>query len=238
MRAQPADGGRPLTEILVVEDEVPIAEAIRLRLESEAFAVRLAHTGPDALMLASDKRPDLVVLDLMLPGMDGIDVCRELQKTDSVPVLMLTAKTEEADKIAGFAAGADDYLTKPFSMRELTMRVRAILRRTERTASIQAGPLRLADLEIDLARRRVTRSGEDIPLTPLQFDILCSLAASPGVVLSRERLMDEVWGYRDPAGSRVVDTHVASLRRKLDDDPADPRYVRTVFGVGYASVEA
>lgn len=227
-----------MTDILVVEDEVPIAEAIRLRLESEAFAVRLAHTGPDALMLASDKRPDLVVLDLMLPGMDGIDVCRELQKTDSVPVLMLTAKTEEADKIAGFAAGADDYLTKPFSMRELTMRVRAILRRTERTASIQAGPLRLADLEIDLARRRVTRSSEDIPLTPLQFDILCSLAASPGVVLSRERLMDEVWGYRDPAGSRVVDTHVASLRRKLDDDPADPRYVRTVFGFGYASVEA
>ena len=227
-----------MTEVLVVEDEVPIAEAIRLRLESESYSVRLAHTGPDAISRARQKRPDLVVLDLMLPGMDGIDVCRELQKAHSMPVLMLTAKAEEADKIAGFAAGADDYLTKPFSMRELTMRVRAILRRTEGSSSSSAGPLRLADLDIDPGRRRVTRDGTEIRLTPLQFDILRSLASEPGVVWSRERLQDEVWGYRDPAGSRVVDTHVASLRRKLKDDAAEPRYIRTIFGVGYASVEA
>lgn len=223
--------------ILVVEDEVPIAEAIRLRLESEGFEVHVTHTGPDALTKAAERRPDLVVLDLMLPGMDGIDVCRELQRRDWVPVLMLTARAEEADKVAGFAAGADDYLTKPFSMRELAMRVRAILRRAERAAPSGAPTLILGDLEIDRTKRRVMRDGENIALTPLQFDILSTLAASPGVVFQRERLMDEVWGYRDPAGSRVVDTHVASLRRKLDDDPAEPRYIRTVFGVGYASVE-
>jgi DNA-binding response OmpR family regulator len=236
--AQPVDEGRLLTEILVVEDEVPIAEAIQLRLESESYSVRLAHTGPDAITAAKENRPDLVLLDLMLPGMNGIDVCRELQKSDSVPVLMLTARTDEADKIAGFAAGADDYLTKPFSMRELTMRVRAILRRTEGSSSAPSGPLELNDLEIDVGRRRVARDGTEIRLTPLQFDILRSLASEPGVVWSRERLQDEVWGDRDPAGSRVVDTHVASLRRKLQDDASEPRYVRTVFGVGYASVES
>jgi DNA-binding response OmpR family regulator len=227
-----------LTDILVVEDEASIAEAIRLRLESEGFGVQVAHTGSDALALAAARRPDLVVLDLMLPEMDGFDVCRELQRHDWTPVLMLTARAEEADKVAGLAVGADDYLTKPFSMRELTMRVRAILRRIDRARSAAPAPvLRVGDVRLDPVRRRVSRDGRDIILTPLEFDILSTLAASPGAVFSRDRLMDEVWGYRDQAGSRTVDTHVAALRRKLGDDAGEPRYIRTIHGVGYAVVE-
>ncbi len=224
-----------MADILVVEDEEPIAEAIRLRLESEGFEVRVAHDGLGALDLARQKRPDLVVLDLMLPGMDGLDVCRELQRGTWIPVLMLTARTDETDKVAGFAVGADDYLTKPFSMRELTVRIRAILRRVERVhAAAPDGPVQVRDLTIDERRRRVLAGGREVALTPLQFDILAKLASSPGTVFSRERLMDEVWGYRDPAGSRVVDTHVAALRRKLGDEANEPRYIRTVYGVGYA----
>jgi DNA-binding response OmpR family regulator len=224
--------------ILVVEDEEAIAEAVRARLASEGYRVRLAFDGPQALVAVAEERPDLVVLDLMLPGMDGLEVCREIQRKDWVPVLMLTARTEEADKVAGFAAGADDYLTKPFSLRELAARVRAILRRMDRIR--QMGPtdsLDRFDLTIDPARRRVLRGVQEISLTPLEFEILLTLARSPGVVFSREQLMDRVWGYRDYAGGRVVDSHVARVRRKLRDEAAEPRYIRTVHGVGYAFQE-
>ncbi|HEX6332279.1 MAG TPA: response regulator transcription factor [Actinomycetota bacterium] len=221
--------------VLVVDDEEAIAEAVRARLESEGYRVLVAPDGPRALDVAARERPDLVVLDLMLPGMDGLEVCRELQRERWVPVLMLTARTEESDKVAGFAVGADDYLTKPFSLRELAVRVRAILRRMERIGqSASMEPVARGGLEIDPARRRLTVDGAEVQLTPLEFDILLSLAREPGVVFTREQLMDRVWGYRDYAGGRVVDSHVARIRRKLGEDGVEPRFVRTVHGVGYA----
>ncbi len=221
--------------ILVVEDEEAIAEAVRARLVSEGYGVEVVHDGPQALTAARAHRPDLVVLDLMLPGMDGLEVCREIQKDDWVPVLMLTARTEEADKIAGFAVGADDYLTKPFSLRELAARVKAIIRRIERMQRVTpTDPEIRFDLTIDPARRQVMRGSEEIALTPLEFEILLTLARSPGVVMNRDQLMDRVWGYRDYAGGRVVDSHVARIRRKLGDEAAEPKYIRTVHGVGYA----
>ncbi len=171
----------------------------------------------------------------MLPGMDGLEVCKELQRDRWVPVLMLTARTEEADKVAGFAVGADDYLTKPFSLRELAVRVRAILRRVERIGKPPSSePIERGGLEVDPSRRRVTVDGEEVQLTPLEFEILLSLASEPGVVFTRELLMDRVWGYRDYAGGRVVDSHVARIRRKLGEDGNEPRFIRTVHGVGYA----
>ncbi|HXF74334.1 MAG TPA: response regulator transcription factor [Actinomycetota bacterium] len=221
--------------VLVVDDEEAIAEAVRARLESEGFRVLVAHDGPEAVRRHREDRPDLVVLDLMLPGMDGLEVCREIQREAWTPVLMLTARTEEADKVEGFAVGADDYLTKPFSLRELAARVRAILRRMERIGgSPPAGPIARGPLAIDPARRRVTVAGREVQLTPLEFEILLTLARQPGVVFTREQLMDRVWGYRDYAGGRVVDSHVARIRRKLGEDGGEPRFIRTVHGVGYA----
>jgi len=225
--------------ILVVDDEEAIAEAVRKRLESEGFRVVVAGDGPEAIRLHAEHHPDLVVLDLMLPGMDGLEVCKAIQRDRWTPVLMLTARTEEADKVAGFAVGADDYLTKPFSLRELTVRVKAILRRMERIGG-NAEPessIELDGLTLDPSRRRVTVDGEEIGLTPLEFEILHALAREPGVVLSRDQLMDRVWGYRDYAGGRVVDSHVARIRRKLREDGNDPRFIRTVHGVGYAFKE-
>jgi DNA-binding response OmpR family regulator len=224
--------------VLVVDDEEAIAEAVRARLHSEGFRVVVAGDGPQAIRAARDERPDLVVLDLMLPGMDGLEVCKEIQREQWVPVLMLTARTDEADKVAGFAVGADDYLTKPFSLRELVVRVKAILRRKERfQASESQAALQRGGLSVDAARRRVSVDGDEVALTPLEFDILYALARDPGVVMTREALMDRVWGYRDFAGGRVVDSHVARLRRKLREDGAEPRFIRTVHGVGYAFSE-
>jgi len=219
----------------VVDDEEAIAEAVRARLESEGHRVVVAGDGPQAIEACTAVRPDLVVLDLMLPGMDGLEVCKEIQKDGWVPVLMLTARTEEADKVAGFAVGADDYLTKPFSLRELAVRVDAILRRADRIRSLGTSePVERGALTIDPARRRVTVEGDEVSLTPLEFEILLTLAREPGVVFTREQLMDRVWGYRDYAGGRVVDSHVARIRRKLGEDGAEPRFIRTVHGVGYA----
>ena len=221
--------------VLVVEDEAAIAEAVRARLASEGYQVHVVHDGPRAIASVQAHRPDLVVLDLMLPGMDGLEVCRQIQRDRWVPVLMLTARTEEADKVAGFAVGADDYLTKPFSLRELVVRVRAILRRMERIGALPADePIDRAGLAIDQARPTVAVDGTGIQLTPLEFEILLTLARTPGVVFTREQLMDKVWGYRDYAGGRVVDSHVARIRRKLGEDGAEPRFIRTVHGVGYA----
>ena len=221
--------------VLVVEDEDAIAEAVRARLVSEGYTVLLAADGPDAIRSHAEHHPDLVVLDLMLPGMDGLEVCKQIQRDGWTPVLMLTARAEEADKVAGFAVGADDYLTKPFSLRELAVRVQAILRRRERIeGSPVGGPIERPGLLIDAKRRRVEIDGAEIQLTPLEFDILHTLAREPEVVLSRDQLMDRIWGYRDHAGGRVVDSHVARLRRKIGEDGNDPRFIRTVHGVGYA----
>jgi DNA-binding response OmpR family regulator len=231
---------RGMTEqtVLVVDDEEAIAEAVRARLESEGFTVVVAHDGPQAIEVCNEVRPDLVVLDLMLPGMDGLEVCKEIQRRQWTPVLMLTARTEEADKVAGFAVGADDYLTKPFSPRELAVRVKAILRRVDRIRSLPATePVVRGALSVDPQRRRVTVDGAEVALTPLEFEILLTLARDTGVVFTREQLMDRVWGYRDYAGGRVVDSHVARIRRKLGEDGGEPRFIRTVHGVGYAFQE-
>jgi DNA-binding response OmpR family regulator len=198
----------------------------------------VAADGPEAIRAHAERRPDLVVLDLMLPGMDGLEVCQRIQRDGWTPVLMLTARTEEADKVAGFAVGADDYLTKPFSLRELAARVQAILRRRERIeGSVDGAPIERHGLLVDGRRRLVEVDGEEIQLTPLEFEILHVLAREPGVVVSRDQLMDRIWGYRDHAGGRVVDSHVARLRRKLGEDGNDPRFIRTVHGVGYAFKE-
>jgi DNA-binding response OmpR family regulator len=226
--------------ILVVDDEEAIAEAVKARLASEGYRVMVAADGPEAIAVHAAESPDLVVLDLMLPGMDGLEVCKQIQRDRWTPVLMLTAKTEEADKVAGFAVGADDYLTKPFSLRELVVRVKAILRRVDRINGVTRGddgPIDRNGLMIDAQRRIVTVDGGEIGLTPLEFEILLTLAREPGVVLSRDALMDRVWGYRDYAGGRVVDSHVARIRRKLGEDGNEPRFIRTVHGVGYAFKE-
>ncbi|HVL91696.1 MAG TPA: response regulator transcription factor [Actinomycetota bacterium] len=220
--------------ILVVEDEASIAEAVRARLIAEGFDATVVGDGPAAVERCEADPPDLVVLDLMLPGMDGLEVCKRIQRREPIPVLMLTARTDEADKIAGFAVGADDYLTKPFSMRELIYRVRAILRRAERSRGGTGDLVQRGPLAIDPARRRVTTDGSEVSLTPIEFDILHTLAREPGVVYNREKLMDTVWGYVDATGGRVVDSHVARLRKKLAEANPDDTPVRTVHGVGYA----
>jgi DNA-binding response OmpR family regulator len=219
--------GQPL--ILVVEDEADIADAVAARLRSEGARVELASDGPGGVDRCAALRPDLVILDLMLPGFDGLEVCRRIQKDRQVPVLMLTARDDEADVVIGLAVGADDYLTKPFSMRELVARVGALLRRADRAAAAPTPVVRLRDIEIDTAARRVARDDEVVHLTPTEFDLLVHLASASGAVRTRQQLLLDVWGYRDGSGARTVDSHVRSLRRKLGDD-----LIRTVHGVGYA----
>jgi DNA-binding response OmpR family regulator len=220
--------------LLVVEDDAPIREAVALRLRAEGYVVAEAADGPAALAAAAADPPDAVVLDLMLPGIDGLEVCRRLQAERPVPVLMLTARTEEVDRVVGLSVGADDYLTKPFSMRELVARVAALLRRVDRAAVLlrqaQRDPVvRVGRLTIDPPQRRVSVDGAEVHLTPTEFDLLLALARRPGDVWSRERLMAEVWDWNDASGSRTLDSHVKALRRKLG-----AAAVRTVHGVGYA----
>ena len=223
----------PEPTIVVVEDEADIADALAARLRAEGFAVEVAGDGPGAVELVRRVRPDAVVLDVMLPGFDGLEVCRRIQAERPVPVLMLTARDDEADVLIGLGIGADDYVTKPFSMRQVVARVKALLRRVERAAEASAGDTVLAGgLEIDPAARRVRRDGEVVHLTPTEFELLLHLAQSPGIVFSRERLLSEVWGWDVDAGSRTVDTHVAGLRKKLG-----AAWVRTAHGVGYAFEE-
>ena len=222
--------------VVVIEDEAPIASAVAARLRSEGFRVEIAADGPSGVELCQALRPDLVVLDLMLPGIDGLEVCRRIQKERQVPVLMLTARDSETDLLIGLAVGADDYMTKPFSPRELVARVHVILRRMERTL-VFPGPtggvgsrvMQVGDVELDADSRRVRRAGVEVHLTPTEFDLLSWLAAHPGAVATREQLLHQVWGYRDGSGARTVDSHVRSLRRKLGRG-----IVRTVHGVGYA----
>jgi DNA-binding response OmpR family regulator len=214
----------------VIEDEQPIAEAVAARLRSEGYNVEIAADGPRGVDVCDRLRPDLVVLDLMLPGLDGIEVCKRIQHERPVPVLMLTARDSESDLLVGLAVGADDYMTKPFSMRELIARVHALLRRAERAADATL-PLvvRVGDVELDAETRRVRVDGEPVHLTPIEFDLVHYLAARPGRVSTREELLAQVWGYDVPSGARTVDSHIRTIRRKLG-----PEIVRTVHGVGYA----
>ncbi len=222
--------------VVVIEDEAPIADAVAARLRSEGFEVEVAGDGPSGVAAVERLRPDLVVVDLMLPGFDGLEVCRRIQRDQPVPVLMLTARDSENDMLVGLAVGADDYLTKPFSPRELVARIRAILRRVEQAGAAatqsdrtEQPVLRIAGVEADPATRRVHRDGEAVHLTPIEFDLLQALGTRPGAVFSRDQLLADVWGYRDGSGARTVDSHIRSLRRKLG-----PGLIRTVHGVGYA----
>jgi len=213
--------------VVVVEDEATIAGAVADRLRAEGYDVSIAGDGPSGVALCAQVRPDLVVLDVMLPGFDGLEVCRRVQRDRHVAVLMLTARDDETDLLVGLGVGADDYMTKPFSPRELVARVQVLLRRADR-APLPDKRVRLGDVEVDTAARSVVRAGTAVHLTPMEYALLLRLAEQPRTVLTRERLLADVWGW-DHGGTRTVDSHVRALRRKLGD-----ALVRTVHGVGYA----
>jgi DNA-binding response OmpR family regulator len=216
--------------ILVVEDEPVINQAVTDRMRAEGYDVVQAWDGPGAVTQFESTAPDLVLLDVMLPGFDGHEVCRRIQAVRPVPVLMLTARDDEADILVGLGVGADDYLTKPFRMRELVARVGALLRRVDRAVELtRSAPLDLGDLRIDAGSRRVWLADTEVKLTPTEFDLLVCLASKPGQVLTRDQLLADVWGWPGASGTRTVDSHVKALRAKIGADR-----VRTVHGVGYA----
>jgi DNA-binding response OmpR family regulator len=222
--------------VLVVEDEAEIAGVVRQYLERDGYRVAVCGDGAQALAEFGRLRPDLVLLDLMLPGADGYEVCRRIRAQGSTPVIMLTARDEEYDKLVGLELGADDYITKPFSPREVVARVRAVLRRA-RNGDVPMPVVRVHDLEIDVQRHTVHRGGEALSLTPTEFKLLQTLAAHPGRAFTRLQLIDQVQGYAFEGYERTVDAHVKNLRQKLEADPRHPRYVLTVHGVGYRLAE-
>jgi DNA-binding response OmpR family regulator len=225
--------------VLVVDDEANILELLRGYLEREGYDVACASDGAAALRTARDFRPDVVVLDIMLPGLDGIEVCRQLRQFSSAYVLMLTAKAKEMDKIVGLTVGADDYMTKPFSPRELVARVRAMLRRSlvhpGEPGPLSEAPQRLGALTIDRLRRAVAVDGREVSLTAREFDLLAMLAEQPGRVFTRVQILDRVWGS-ESYDEHAMEVHIGNLRRKLGDDPSHPRYLETVRGVGYRAL--
>ena len=223
--------------ILVVEDEPRIAGLVRDYLEHAGFAVITAGDGAAAIALTRARRPDALVLDLGLPRVDGLDVIRAIRRDSRVPIVVLSARGDETDRITGLEMGADDYVVKPFSPKELVARVRAVLRRTE-TSTLPDERIVSGDLELDLARRRVTAAGRKVSLTPTEFELLATLAREPGRVWTRSQLLDAVHGFSLETYERAIDGHIRNLRRKLEPDDAAPRYVRTVHGVGYALAEA
>ncbi|NPA06647.1 MAG: response regulator transcription factor [Chloroflexi bacterium] len=219
------------THVLLIEDEVALARVLRDYLEQAGFRVSVAYRGDEGLALFERERPDVVLLDLNLPGMDGLDVARAIRRQSNVPILMITARRDEVDQLIGLELGADDYIVKPFSPRLLLARLRAVLRR------VQGSPptpqrLRVGDLEIDLDAHTVTRAGEPIRLTPTEFRLLATMAQYPGRVFTRSQLL-EALGYRYTGYERTIDAHIKNLRAKLEPDPKQPRYIETVFGVGY-----
>ena len=232
----PAGGGHydlAVKTILVVDDEPEIVRLVRDYLEHSGFTVVTASDGPAALQTARTRRPDLVVLDLGLPGLDGLDVTRELRRSGTMPIVMLTARGDESDKLVGLELGADDYLTKPFSPKELVARVRAVLRRTE-SAAHHAAVVRVGgDITLDADRMEVTVAGRRVELTSTEFDLLMTMARQPGRVFTRAQLLDAIHGVAVDSYERAVDAHIKNIRRKIEPDPHAPRYLTTVFGVGY-----
>jgi len=220
------------TRILAVEDDERIRTAVKLALEDEGWSVSEAATGEDALATFQQQPADVVLIDIMLPGIDGFEVCRSIRRTSDVPIVMVTARADTHDVVAGLEAGADDYLTKPFAPKELSARIRALLRRA-RTSEVSSPHLRFGDLEIVPEEGVVRRNGRDVHLTKTEFRVLVELAQSPGRVFSREVLLERIWGYGYFGDGRLVDVHVRRLRTKIEADPANPRHVVTVRGLGY-----
>ena len=216
--------------VLVVDDDVALAEMLGIVLRGEGFDPVFCADGGEAVQAFRDARPDIILLDLMLPGMDGIDVCRAIRQESGVPIVMLTAKNDTIDVVLGLESGADDYIVKPFKPKELVARLRARVRRSDETAG---GTLEIGDVTIDVAGHVVRRGDRIVPLTPLEFDLLVCLARKPWQVFTREVLLQEVWGYRHAADTRLVNVHVQRLRAKIETDPEHPEIVLTVRGVGY-----
>ena len=216
-------------KILVVDDDPAINEMLTIVLEAEGFQTSSVTDGAEAVPAFRSFDPDLILLDLMLPGMNGIDICREIRKESAVPVVMLTAKTDTVDVVLGLESGADDYITKPFKPKELVARIRARLRRTDETP---ADVFEVGDLTVDVPQHTVTRGDEEIQLTPLEFDLLVEMARKPNQVHSREELLESVWGYRNASDTRLVNVHVQRLRSKIEHDPENPESILTVRGVG------
>ncbi|MFO8009676.1 MAG: response regulator transcription factor [Dehalococcoidia bacterium] len=226
-----------MNRILIVEDEDTLREMLRYNFEVEGYEVIEAADGLKAVELARTKSPELVILDIMLPGLDGFEVCRQLRSELTVPILMLTAKEEEIDRVLGLELGADDYITKPFSIRELKARVKAMLRRMEMMQTPPEGPdgpaIEMGDIAIDLSRHTVTVTGQPVVLKPKEFDLLAFLARNKGRVFTREALLDKVWGYDYVGGTRTVDVHIRWLREKIEKDPSNPQRIITIRGIGY-----
>jgi len=216
--------------VLVVDDDPALAEMLTIVLRNEGFDTAVVRDGGKAVEAFRESHPDLILLDLMLPGTSGLDVCKEIRAESGVPIIMLTAKTDTVDVVLGLESGADDYVMKPFKAKELTARIRARLRRADVGT---AERLRVADVEVDVPGHQVTRDGEPIALTPLEFDLLVALARKPRQVFTREVLLEQVWGYRHAADTRLVNVHVQRLRSKIEKDPEHPEVVVTVRGVGY-----
>lgn len=224
--------------VLIVEDEADLAEMIKTYLQRAGLGADVVHTGPDGLQAAQRLRPDVVILDLGLPGLDGLEVCRQIRTFSDCYVLMVTARDDEVDKIIGLSVGADDYITKPFSLRELVARVQAVLRRPRlQHQEHSAAHVRQFDqLVVDVAGRRVLLEGNPIALTRTEFDLLDALSAQPALVRTRRQILDEIWDENWIGDDHIVDVHIANLRKKLSDDAANPRYIETVRGVGYRMV--
>ncbi len=221
------------SRILVVDDDAALAEMLSIVLRNEGFEPVWCAHGDKALAAFRDSKPDLVLLDLMLPGRDGVDVCRDIRSDSGVPIIMLTAKTDTIDVVVGLEAGADDYVAKPFKAKELIARIRTRLRRQPATEEVEVEELRIGDLTISVDGHSVKRNGTPIQLTPLEFDLLLALARRPWQVFSREVLLEQVWGYRHAADTRLVNVHVQRLRSKIEKDPEHPEIVVTVRGIGY-----
>jgi two-component system, OmpR family, response regulator RegX3 len=224
---------RPKRTILLVEDEESITAPLAEALGREGFDTKIAGTVAESLNLAKRFRPDLVLLDVMLPDGSGYDVCRELRRTSQVPIIMLTARGEEADRVVGLELGADDYVVKPFSAREVVARIRAVLRRADSGPAATVGPLEIGDLRLDPDRRQVTKAGDSVVLSRKEFELLQLLMQNAGSVVKRERLIDEVWDTNWFGSTKTLDVHVSGLRKKLGDDSSEPRYLHTVRGVGF-----
>jgi len=225
-----------LEKILLVEDDSTLLEVLSYNLRREGYQVVTAMDGIQALDQARRENPDLIILDIMLPELDGLEVCRILRREMTVPILMLTAKGEEIDKVVGLELGADDYMTKPFSLRELLARVHAMLRRADMLSQkVMAAPptMKAGDLEIDLARHQVARAGSILDLSPKEFDVLAFLVKNRGITFTRDQLLERVWGYESEVDTRTVDVHIRWLRQKIESNPGKPRHLLTVRGVGY-----